>query len=255
MFWIKRLKRIYPMFCLSCLSLYAISVISSSEYITSFKQLILTLVGLSCIITPAPHTVWFISMMIFFYSITPIINYMEKISSKVMVTIGILALLILLNELKGIDERLLYLTPVYCSGLIVTSIERGTIFQKDSMKFNILFGIASIGSLLTINNILIGRKLLFYVEKAAEIIYCLFFIVCIISISQVVEKLIKNRIIVNILQGISYGSMIAYLFHRQYYLVLFILGGEFELTIAYLLFLPVLLLVSYYIQLLYDKYI
>ena len=72
LFYKKRLLRVYPLFFISCVSFYILHLLKDNiVYISSFKQMIFTLLGISCFFTPAPYTIWFISMLIFLYFITP----------------------------------------------------------------------------------------------------------------------------------------------------------------------------------------
>lgn len=83
-FYKKRVKRFYFLFLFlfSCISLYVIHLfVSRVDFIVSVKQLVCTVTGLSCFIAPMPLTIWYFSMMIFFYIITPLVN-VKKTNNK-----------------------------------------------------------------------------------------------------------------------------------------------------------------------------
>ena len=70
-FYKKWFLRIYPLFLVSCVTLYIFGLLTGGGYFHNGNTLFLTLKGISSIIGPAPKTVWYISMMIMLYSKTP----------------------------------------------------------------------------------------------------------------------------------------------------------------------------------------
>ena len=63
----------------------------------------------------------------------------------------------------------------------------------------------------------------------------------------------RNKYIDKVLCKISYASMVAYLFHRQFLGVVQILFGRYSLSFAYIIVLPILIIGSYFVQYYYDK--
>ncbi len=73
-FYKKRLIRFYPLFFVSCISLFLASKFAGAAFFSNAQQMMFTLTGLSCFIKPYPVTLWYFAMLIFFYAITPFIN-------------------------------------------------------------------------------------------------------------------------------------------------------------------------------------
>ena len=123
-FYKRRFLRIYPMFFLSCISLYLLYVLFNTDSITSVKELILTLTGLACIIPPIPSTIWFVCMILLFYAITPLIISRKRVASKIAVCVAIYAVLISIKLIfKDTDHRLLLWFPMYSLGLLLANVK------------------------------------------------------------------------------------------------------------------------------------
>lgn len=71
-FWKKRILRIYPLFVFSILLLFLVFKYSGIKYVSNIKQLVLSLLGITCIYPP-PSTLWFVIMLFDFYFLTPLI--------------------------------------------------------------------------------------------------------------------------------------------------------------------------------------
>ena len=76
-FYKKRLLRIYPLFAVSCTSLLVLHYLMHVQLISGVSQYIFTMLGLSIILTPAPGTIWYVSMILLFYILTPFLIYKE----------------------------------------------------------------------------------------------------------------------------------------------------------------------------------
>ena len=94
-------------------------------YLVSFKQLVITLLGLGSFVKTAPATIWYASMIIFFYCITPFVLY--KIESKLVISLGILVsfyFLACINFYKWkyitIDSRFFEHYFIYFSTLLIS---------------------------------------------------------------------------------------------------------------------------------------
>lgn len=61
-------------------------------------------------------------------------------------------------------------------------------------------------------------------------------------------------IVKKITHYVSYGGAVAYLFHRQYYEVLYNTTGYFGLIRGFMLYLPLLIILSYFIQHVIDYF-
>ena len=127
--------------------------------------------------------------------------------------------------------------PVYCVGLLTSGL-------SFSDKINIkLFSVTLLGYFVFL---LIS---LFYLEHVIIDMIC--GILLFVAFLQLC-KLIKNKIIGNILKQISVGSMCAYLFHRPWYSVVSYFVGEFNLIIA-VISVAIIIGGSILVQKMYDS--
>lgn len=118
-FFKKRFKRFYILLFLSCFSLYAVGLIMHHPWFTDTKQFVFTLLGLNVFFPPLATTLWFFSMMIFFYLITPVIKAPRKVFLRVVLAFAILGLLLILNKVSHADSNVLYYYPFYMLGLLL----------------------------------------------------------------------------------------------------------------------------------------
>lgn len=240
-FYKKRVKRFLLLFLISCVSLYVIHlVVNSVNFIVSFKQLVCTVTGLACFIAPMPLTIWYFSMMIFFYIITPAITMQKRLKNKVIVCLLIYGILIITNLFWETDSRVVLYFPIYSSALMLS----GKIDLKKIEKFN--FPILFIFLFVCIFSIFLSEFC-----GGNYFIQLLPAITCGIVILEI-SKLLTVSKTENIFYKISYVSMCAYLFHRQFFGAVELVFGEFSLVLAYCVFLPLFLVVCYYTQKIYD---
>lgn len=122
-YMVKRLEKLYPIYMLSCISLYTIGDLSLKQCILS-----LTLVG-GMIARPYPGTIWFVAMIIFFNFLTQIIA-LSKRHRKVTLIVCIELALVLLSACRMIDLRLAYYFPSYVLGMLIRSaVDDGCFFE------------------------------------------------------------------------------------------------------------------------------
>lgn len=233
-----RLLRIYPLFFLSCTTLYLIHIFWQKDYIVSHLQFIRTLLGVSFIISPAPSTVWFINMIFIFDIISLWVNYFKSIRVKFILCIVIvLCVFVLKNFVSIIDERILIYCPIYCIGLLVSCV------RQISEEVNYCKLSAAI---------ILGVGLVWFSEKnlIIDILVAITFIVMILEIGKILSK---NKLINRFLSVISYSSMCAYLFHRQVFYAVYRKSGPFSVGFALLVMLPLILIIAFGLQSIYDK--
>jgi len=241
-FYKKRLLRFYPMYFIACTSMLAIFMITGVRYMDSGKQYLLTLLGLSTIFTPAPATLWFISMLILFYLITPLINALRKIRQKLLVCAGLFGLLFALHGAGiPVDPRLPLYLPVYSLGLIIAS--RWEIPRKFSPAVLLIALAAFAGGVAYISR---------HDGYTLQYLVMLPFIPLILEIGKLIALC---RPLERIFAFISYGSMAAYLFHRQFFGLPLFFMGSFPVWFAYLVLVPALLAFSWLAQRIYDRII
>ena len=225
---------------MSCTTLLVVHFLWGINYVNGVSQYILTLCGLSCIFTPAPQTIWYISMLILFYLLTPAINSFKKVLPKSFFCLALFAVFLLLKLFViDIDNRLLLMFPMYCIGLIIAPIVKLT----DNLSLLRLFVSSGAFLLLVFIKININFYVIDYFIIGAFTMLCL----------EIGKLCAKSKILFCILNFISYGSMVAYLFHRQFFGAVFKITGDFPIWFAYLIALPALIAISYFVQYLYDR--
>ena len=94
----KKKQRLYPLLLLSAMSLYIISKWKDLLYISSFRQLILTITFMAPIVGQAPSTLWYIDVLIIFYILIAIIIGLFK-NKSIGWCLGSYAIFILLAKL------------------------------------------------------------------------------------------------------------------------------------------------------------
>ncbi len=240
-FYIKRLKRFYLLFALSCISLYALHIINDNiNYISSWPQLIFSLLGIACFIGTPPLTIWYFVMIMFFYLITPLINVVDKLRHKLAIALLIFVCLILLKILNIADDRLILYYPIYIMGLLCHKV-------KFSDKFSIkIFLIFMLFAAITI---------CVYTIKPESIIMQLLSGLASMFLILEMSKLMTNKFTKYVFSNISYASMCAYLFHRQYFCIVNGLFDSIPWGLIYLFVLPIFLIGCYFVQKIYDCYI
>lgn len=261
-FFKRRFLRLYPLFFISCCSLYYISIKFSNilkreeGYLVSFKQLVITLLGLGSFVKTAPATIWYASMIIFFYCITPFVLY--KIESKLVISLGILVsfyFLACINFYKWkyitIDSRFFEHYFIYFSTLLISYYYRrkllSLIFNNKFYVINaaIMVGLSPIAIILHLQLGHISDIFVFHVL----IIY--FGIVFFMGLAKLLSKIEFFR---TALTFISYTSMVCYLFHRQYFEIMRMIISDFSVFLAVIIMLS-LIIISFYIQKSYDRVI
>lgn len=241
-FYIKRLKRFYILYAISCISLYGIYIIRNDiAYISSFLQLLLSLTGLACFTPPLmPLTVWFLCMMIFLYTVTPLILIRKATYYKIFTAFIIYIALIIFYNLGVMDKNLLLYFPVYCLALLTPPNIR---ILKESFSMNLFlisFIFSTTCTILCVNVNSVTMHIL------TEISIC----ILILEIS----KLITFPRMQKISSRISYASMCTYLFHRQYFTIIYkIFNCNGSTAFAWLIAMPLLIIICYFIQKSYDS--
>lgn len=239
-FYIRRLKRFYPLFLLACVSLYLLPITfqGTRVYIDSFRQFWLTITGLACFVQPMPATVWYFCMILIFYALTPLITRWEKVRSRIIVSC-LLYVVFILTYLCGItEERVVLYFPIYCLGLM----NYGKTEVAENFNWKLCFG-GIIGAVLSTCLIAkVGEN------PFVQLLPALTYGVVIIELG----KLFTKRKSVTIFSWIAYASMCAYLFHRQYFKIIMWKVGRISVFIEDFVMLPLFLVGCYGVQKCYD---
>lgn len=239
-FYKKRLLRFYPMYFLSCTTLLLVHYLVKVDYISSFRQYVLSLFGLSCFITPAPKTIWFVSMLIPFYLVTPLINACAGVWKKAACCCAIFAAMWAMG-LGGVplDTRLALYFPVYSAGIILGSC-------RDIGERPCPVALAG-GLLVFCAGVWMYDRTGLFVWHYPVMFG---FIAFILEVGKIISR---YRMPARVFGFISYGSMAAYLFHRQMLGIPLVLMGKLPVWFFYLVILPAVLGISWAIQFVYDK--
>lgn len=185
--------------------LLIISVISYGLIIkASISTMLMTILGVSLLIGDPMQTLWYFSMIVFFYFITPLLLW--KYSCKwynYVVAAVLFVILILCVNYCGSDNRLLLYYPFFILGLFV-NLQR-IINLYHSMIYLVLIFVLSFqetsNQFWTYAVMILGVLLLLSICR----IICSYF-----ELSKIVYP-------------IAFSSMCAYLFHRQVFCIFVVL--------------------------------
>lgn len=232
-FYFLRLVSFYPLYFIACtLFLYI-------GHIENWYLWLMAIVGMAGIFSPAVLTLWYMCMLMLFYFITPLAIVIHDIKAKCMLIAFVFVVLLLLQDIAGIDNRYYFYWFFYGLGILLS----GKTFKK--VNYILLFLSIIIFLLICIKT---GNEI-----TSFSFISSSCFIFCIINLGKILEK----SFLLPFLKKVSYASMCAYLFHRIVYWFIYCISvkytGEFTVQSAYFVALPIMLLSAYAIQYMYDK--
>ncbi len=122
----KRMIRIYPLFFISLLSLFAAGLLVGGVHI-SFHRFVTSALGISWLFPPMIPTLWFCSILVFFILITTLLFLIHKNIYRISITILIYLVLIGLYFWFEFDNRILIYYPFYFfNALVDTTCLMGT---------------------------------------------------------------------------------------------------------------------------------
>lgn len=240
-FYKKRLIRLYPLFLFSCLALWLIGFNTTWQTLSAIG-------GVGCFVPSEfrPKTLWYISMLLVFYLITPTVIWKRKIRLHI-----IIVWIVLTCGYKiffNLDWRFIINLLFYFIGVIVAKKWKTTIMNfLSSFKW---FGVSIILYIMLfylLSNYY--SKPMFYATSISGV-----WLILSLSLSQ--KTLYDNNIIRHGIEKISYASMCYYLFHRLfYYYAMQLQHFESATNLFLYLFLlafPIGFIFSYFIQWGYD---
>lgn len=235
----KRFQRFFIPLCVSCICLSTIGYIN-------YTQIFTICFGVSQILSaPYPNTLWFFSMIILFYILTPIILLLKQKSIYITTyfCITIYFIFYIGNRLFYFDIRLIEYWPFYFIPLLYSQKVDCLVNYMKRVKIIVIITIALfiLLKLQLIQNNIFQQLMLFFKSS----IICLL----LLSLSMYIEKIIFIK---RFFQYISYASLFAYLFHREIYSVLYHIVGPYTYFYS-VIFGVALFIMSYYMQLIYDK--
>lgn len=245
-FYHKRFVRFYILFMISSITLYVANIYMGSPMFHGIGHLLLNLTGLTTLFPPHAGMLWFMSMLMLFYLLTPFIQYkQEKVISKVIVIL--LSFILWYAVGFPIDKMVFVYFPIYAIGLLMPR----TLFEKVRCSLLSLFVCMLLTSILIYISFMLEWG---FVRVVCSTLSCLCGTMAIITISTYISK-ISTRL--NYLFAIiAYGSMCAYLFHRHFYSIIDSTMGYFDVNVSIFtvlgIYLPIMLAGTYLIQKLYD---
>ena len=232
-FFKKRFVRFFFILLFSAITYYLLKWIS-------LAQTCQIVTGLNLIIGPSVTTLWFFSMIILFYLITPLIRYKyDSIITNILICIAIFLAFIYLT-ITGADRRLVLYFPAYVTGLCLPT-EKAVQLIRNKL-------------LLAVSIPMLCIQFIFSNWLAVQILLELFGIASFIVIC--------GNLRFGFLKYLAVASMIAYLFHRQLgYEYILLPNALFEKQgcsgiplWAACLGLLMLFVISYWGQIFYDRY-
>lgn len=240
-FYKKRCKRIYILYAISAVTLYLIG------FNPGIGCLVTTLTATSAYIPPQPNTLWFIAMLLSFYLLTPFLWH-RKTSRSLLRMLGVFVLFFLLRWWQGsVDFRFFWCFPLYCAGLYMGKNEH-------LMEVLLKDGVAVVSA--------IALTAILYVFSRASVSLPMQYVILPFGIQLVlyVSRYLALLPVDGLVGKIAYGSMCAYLFHRQVYMLLMWVCAQtgvadIPVWLFFASFLTVCIAVSYTIQYCYDKII
>ena len=244
-FYKKRVARFYPLFFLSAVLLYTIGF-------NNLWQTINSLLGLAPFLKPRPLTLWYISMIMVFYFISPVVLNVERVKRSLALFIGFAVL----SHFIAIDFRFIFNLFFYLTGLCTSSLSTKEFFNN---KKRVNGGGGRF--LTTICLIAIYAIMFFLLRENNDIgpyrmLTNTMGVFCLVLFVYMQKSLLKYEKLITFL---AYTSMSCYLFHRfVYWVVLSIFKPQETLLLAIFMFLvavPVCFAFSYCIQKMYDRFI
>jgi peptidoglycan/LPS O-acetylase OafA/YrhL len=246
-FYKGRLIRFYPLYLISSIIMFCAYIISRNESMMNPRQLILSIFGISCLIGPSPITLWYFSMLIYFYALTPFVETATNRGLKAfLVLLGYFVVILSVNFFNG-DQRVLIHYPIYFLG-IIKGKELVTWYRRINKKL----------MPITLNILIFAGLCIAYANTKGQILNTIIEIGIGLSGTGILltfSELLTNGWNSKLFIWLSYASMCAYLFHTQYYWILRLLIGKFPLGLTYLVIVPSLLVISWFMQKSYDRVI
>lgn len=245
-FYYNRFVRFYLLLLIACLTM------KFGGWMDSWTQVVTTMTGLSSFILPQPKTIWFISMMISFYAITPLllphINKKHREMRILLRGIVVFLLLCILECFHPIDGRVPGLFAFYVLGLALPF----PIVERFTVNTTVAVPATFIASVL-IFDLINHYDLVDY--RGLELLGNFCGSWCIISMSVAISRLCKGQLCKDLAFLGSYISLSAYLFHRHVFKIFRIVFGDNDGIMPVWLW-PIIIItvfvVSYIIQRLYD---
>lgn len=241
-FYKRRLIRFYPLLLLSAVSLLVAGFIFHHHWFTSISQFVTTLTGLNIFFPPITMTLWYFSMIMFFYLITPPILFMKNMIKKMSVAVLIFIVITTVDALFIDVDIVFYLYyPFYVLGLILPSATLKYVYNK---------------KILLPCSLVMFTFCVVMAKETNDYNTYMAMISGLVALLLIADFVLKFEKVAIPLFWISNSSMVAYLFHRQFYFVITKFIGdsnqELSLPIALCVAVPIIFTISFALQKFYD---
>lgn len=118
LFFVRKFERFYILFFVATMSLYIANQFIGAPMFCGPKQLLLTLCGLTTLFPPHAGMLWFMSMIMLFYILTPFINHDKTGWRYVRIVCVQLFFFLWMAAVGEIDGMVFVYFTVYCLGLV-----------------------------------------------------------------------------------------------------------------------------------------
>lgn len=235
----KRILRLMPLYLIALVTFYF-----SGGF--NLKTLLLALFGLSSFFPPQPPTLWFVSLIIDFYLLFPLLSYRKYHFSDWIFYIIYVVIILIDSFTPNIDKRFLLYFPCFYAGILFNRLKLLPYLLKWQT------------SLISIILFCISLSLDEFVQiKILRLLNCSIVALTFTAIIIYISNALTSLSVYKIFSWIAYSSMAAYMFHRQIIGVLRRLSiwpkdGLERLLFLLLVCVPLILLLGYAIQKAYD---
>ncbi len=234
-FYQKRLVRILPLYALALVTFQP----ASSWYIKP-----LALLGLNNFVPGIGEngsarnllTLWFVSVLIVFYYVFPLIIRFKTSKSRILFCIGVELLLAAGVYFFKWETRMIYYFPFFALGVVASIFSEKTIFLA-SLVLGGVYGVIRLSGVIDNIEILLRPARTFVVVAFS----------CSLSFASCLRKP---------LEVLAYSSFCAYLFHRQVFGLLKLMqlpDGCLRICVIYFVLVPLSIVVGWCVQYCYDK--
>jgi len=238
----KRFFRLYPLYFFALLLFWFCSFMS-------VKSLIVHALLLNILIGKSIPTLWFVSMICFYYLLFPIIVMGYALKRTLLIIGIIISTMVLVHAKTGlIDMRLIIYMPSFVFGVIVGKHN----FLEKFHKFNTI--VLSSFSVF----ILLSYQYLQFPDSQWREFNQVLLMLAVIPSSILFGDKLAMHINKYLYKNLAYASFCMYLFHRIIYFILTNIysSPSQPVMFAYLFFLgvPLIYIISFIFQKKYDKY-
>ncbi|UCE94824.1 MAG: acyltransferase, partial [Flavobacteriaceae bacterium] len=236
----KRFVRIYPLYLSSLILAFAVSEISSKQFLTGIFLL-------NAILNIHINALWFVTMIFIFYLLLPVILYTYSVARTLVLSFLFLFICVVINNSFGLmDLRLTYYFPVFVLGILCSQHDKLFLFLKSTRW-------AIISAIILLILTYIPQSLKFSGFKYMYIVGSLVFSLSpMIAAAELFSEVAKSNVFVRL----SYASFCMYLYHRTvFYSLLQLYRPESDLMIVLFLGLagfPLIFILSEWVQTGYD---